>query len=411
MHASGYQKLFYFSFLIATFSQDSYAAAAVCPDVDTKVLLAQSQKGDIGAVVLDEVQSRLPLVLQGLTFSYVWGDYLPLRSLGNQSARIVGMGFSANGSKFVYASADGVYLVSTTGNTGPELLHTYEKNRIAALEVDAHGKRLAVALAKGTIHLYDGSFRKDIGELPNADSIASLAFSPNGLRLAATSPHSGITIWGFGQKKSGKLQVVRSQDVEPSTLGDIHSPRSVCFSSVAFLDNNAIAYASRGGSLRSRIIIRDYETGDNLIDMSGRSVAVGKKGICAITPETLSGPAITIKRLTETNGLVNVRDIERNAFASKFVHAVALSGDNSVLAGYAPTARLVALFDAQRGHALSMINDLYEDRTQLGRFKVPVPPIKFSPKTNVLACQGKDGSIMLWAPVQTVLQARAGVVA
>jgi WD40 repeat protein/energy-coupling factor transporter ATP-binding protein EcfA2 len=109
---------------------------------------------------------------------------------------VVSLGFTAGGRTLVSAGVEGTISFWDV-RTGDQVGHPFDSDRIgldsAAFSLD--GGRLAAA-KRSSIQVWDLRTRKRLGPLMHkANSVSSLAFSPDGHTLAATAPDRTIGLW------------------------------------------------------------------------------------------------------------------------------------------------------------------------------------------------------------------------
>ena len=119
-----------------------------------------------------------------------------LRTWGGESATVMSVAYSPDGTRFAEALADGTALVRDA-DTG-EVVHTLQGHEKALWHVafSPDGKKLATSSADGTAKIWDAGAGRELHSLKHDKTqVYSAAFSPDGKQLASASFDKTVKVW------------------------------------------------------------------------------------------------------------------------------------------------------------------------------------------------------------------------
>ena len=123
------------------------------------------------------------------------------------------------------------------------------------------GKRLASASDDGTVKVWDAGTGQEILTLKgHTDRVDSVAFSPDGKRLASASADGTVKVWDAGTGQE-----------DPHPQGAHQHVRSVAFSP----DGKRLASASQDQTVK----VWDAATGQETLTLKGHTDSVDKRGV------------------------------------------------------------------------------------------------------------------------------------
>jgi WD40 repeat protein/DNA-binding SARP family transcriptional activator/energy-coupling factor transporter ATP-binding protein EcfA2 len=244
---------------------------------------------------------------------------------------------------------------------------------VNAVALHPDGRTLAVGDDDGTVFFFDTATRRRLGrphESGLTAAITSLAFSPDGSRLASSGVDDGggfVDLFdGRSREHIGRLGV--------AGLNYAREPRITTFSP----DSRVVAAAAAATADSSYVLRWDARTGNSLVDtrMSSRRAPAlfgfvsARRVVTAAQGATIVRDAATLRPLRRFPA---ARDVTALSFAAGLVAFGA--GDGSV-----------RLLDLRTG-AL---------RTAAGRHEGPVVAMRFSPRGHRLVTAGDDERLIVW---------------
>ena len=238
---------------------------------------------------------------------------------------------------------------------------------VTALSWSPDGEILAVAAGE-RIHLYQtGSYLEYRVLEPHIWS-PSIAFSPDGERLASAGRDGKVRIW---------------DPAAGEALLEIQAHKKGC---------NAVAYSPKGDNLASAgndgmVRIWDSSSGERLSEMIGGAFGIPD---IAFLPDG-SGLAIA------NGNIIRIRDVGTGRFVQTLrgeasFASVAIAPDGLSLAG-AGSDSLLLLWDLPQGDIHYQLED---DQGKNGRPAGLIWQVAFSPDGSLLASAGGDGTLRLW---------------
>jgi WD40 repeat protein len=132
----------------------------------------------------------------------VWDAHngIQLQILSAHAPMVEALAFSPDGGRFAWAAHDRTVRVWAT-TTWQEIPHSplSTQGDVRSLEFGPDGRLLAAGCyAKHPLTIWEAASGKLLRELPNNWVITSLAFSPEGKRLAAANSDATVRIWDVG---------------------------------------------------------------------------------------------------------------------------------------------------------------------------------------------------------------------
>jgi len=295
---------------------------------------------------------------------YIWSTSTgeQVFSLQGPKSQITGIAFSSNGRLAVAFSKPGTIHVwnSCTGLTiGSPLVidDPMKQAEIQSFSISSDGNVLAVSLSKmGRIDIWDMNTRIRASVALNSDCDPySLAFSPNGLHLAAVN-HDQIRFWDWRTE----------QEVATPLHGHSDRIHSICYSP----DGTYLASASSDHTIR-------------MWDVGGSGTVTRSLPHPDLISCVALAPDNTFIVSNSNDDSVHVWNVQRNYLTpqkpmrhqSKVV-SVAISPNGQMIASASepvardPRVRMIRLWDAQTGE---LLYDMFEDRGSI------VHALEFSP--------------------------------
>jgi WD40 repeat protein len=302
----------------------------------------------------------------------VTGQHLfSLRGSGTLSARreyaIGSVSFSPDGKRLSAAEGNQVIIWDLTPTSAAL---TIDKAGLVALRPD--GQLIATnSVVDNDVHLWQTATGQQLFHFPgHSGSVTSLAFSPDGQRLASGWPDGTMKLWDL----SSRQEILSI----PGKFGRLYE---VVFSP----DGRRVAGHCAGPDEHERLILWDAVTGEQVLDVRTGGVdmafsADGKKVACA-----------HMNDLVDIWDLTNGKELPSIRWPSKKISRVALSPDGKRLA--------TAAFEWQPndgGHV--QIWDVSSGREVLALkgHSDTVTGIVFSPDGKRLATSSEDLTVKLW---------------
>ena len=269
---------------------------------------------------------------------------------------------------------------------------------VASVAFSPDGKRLASDTGN-TIRLSDvisGSHLRTL--IGHKDGVSSVAFSPDGETLASGSFDNTIRLWNT---KTGKqIKTIKDKTIKDKTFEEI----LYSFSSVAFSpDGETLA---SGSHYSNTIRLWDVKIGDEIrrldVDNGARIISGHKSFIrnVAFSPdgETLaSGSFDNTIRLWNTKTGKQIKTIKDKTIKDKTFEeilysfsSVAFSPDGETLASGSHYSNTVRLWDVKTGLAILTLT-IPEQK------QGAVNSVVFSPDGEILASGHSDNTVYLWS--------------
>jgi WD40 repeat protein len=294
----------------------------------------------------------------------------PVRQLAGHRAGIARMRFSPDGRRLVSASGDKTAIIwdVATGN----VLHTLEGHDgvVLNIAISHDGTRLA-SLDNSSVHVWDMASGKRLQQLRETSSALSVAFSPDGRRIAAAETNAVMGLWDVASGKRLHRLPGHADGFLPRVT-PAFVPGGQRLVTVAATDKDALVWDVESG--RRLMRLRAHPAG---ID----GLAVSPDGHWIATASTEEGAVYlwdvtSGKRVRVLQGYVNTELIY------------------SVLAFSADSRRLVT-----RTAADTVVLWEVESGTPLRRFRghgKEMLTAAFTADGKWLATGGTDGSSILW---------------
>ncbi len=292
-----------------------------------------------------------------------------LLTLKGHTSNVTCLAYSPDGKQLVTGSSDNTAKVWDS-QSGRELFtlkgHT---NRVGSVAFSPDGKRVVSGGGDwpkdneplpGQVKVWDAQTGQELFSLPgHTDAVWSVAFSPDGKRLASGSNDGTVKVWDVQTHQ--ELLTFKGH----AGAGDTRWPGVDC---VTFSpDGKRLASVTVGESLK----IWDAQTGNVLVSSGGR-------GKVTFSPDGT--------RLA-TAGSVRDAQTGKSLLAFKLINSrgMTYSPDGKRLVNTAE-GQPVKVFDAQSGEELLSLKP-HEDR---------VGDVAFSPDGTRLAVAGRNGTVEIW---------------
>jgi WD40 repeat protein len=236
------------------FSITDPASADSGPQILKEPLLHLQDSRNASGVAFSPDGKRLAAIVPGQSV-LVWdaqagGQLLEIPITGDSA----GISFSPQGDHLAAGSAS-MEVTIWNSQTGEEILILHESAPITDVRFSPSGDLLATATIDGMVTLWDANTGHLLDRLPGRqDRMNTLAFSPDGLRLAVGNEEGTTQTWDLSSSAEGELLAYKAHESE--VYDAIFNP-----------DGTRIASTGNDGM----VIVRDSESGESLLSLPGRS--------------------------------------------------------------------------------------------------------------------------------------------
>ena len=116
-------------------------------------------------------------------------------------SKVTSVAFSPDGTQLAWSSTDGTIRIWCTNTGGTERERTYNiSEEVYLLAFSLDGTEIAAVLMRSFFRIRFSDERQGALDLYGAEYLHSLAFLPDGKRIATASPDKGIQIWNLDSK-------------------------------------------------------------------------------------------------------------------------------------------------------------------------------------------------------------------
>lgn len=280
--------------------------------------------------------------------------------------------------------------------------------KLALTSTDSEAKSSQVVL-------WDLSTNKEVGRLPEDDTVSSVAFTPDGKSLV-TGGAVKTTVWDLETSKrkssiafgSKVLSLAVSPDSNVVAIGHDDGQIKLCDVRALWAltcgtlrghreDVTSLAFSADGRLLFSGDVAPDYDRSNATIrfwDAAGliRDQAVFSVGTSIkFQPISYSSDSKTLAYVGIVNNLIR-RDADTNAPRKNVAGMTSISGTIA----YSPVDDMIARIDAEKGVFLSSL----ETGQQIGKFmdhgRESLQAMAFSPDGKLLTTVTKERGVRVW---------------
>ena len=313
-----------------------------------------------------------------LTLSTVDSDYRMWHLPGGAAVRL-GKGrmgesdrsilFSPNGQLLAVTSGIGVWLYDVA--TSQELALLPTANSIYSLAFSPDGTTLALGFHKGMVELWDVATGTQMITLTGHNNThwgTSVAFSSDGKILASMSDNEDIKLWNIETGRN--IATIGTPEIHHGYL-----PKSI---SVSFSPDGKILAS---GSEDPIVKLWDVATGTQIATLSGHRLRVASVSFSPDGKILASGSRDGTIKLWDVATRTNIATLEGHTSG---VRTVSFSPDGTIFAS--GSAGTIKLWDVATWTNIATL------KGHVGR----VFSVSFSPDGNMLASGSEDGTARLW---------------
>ena len=173
----------------AKLKSDEWELAVTYDGRHVAILPGQGQDIDAGLVIWDVDANRETVRFKGLSNFRGLGPVLKFSKDGTRLAAIVNE--HKPGTRIVESGSVKVW----DWQSGRELFSIPRDTFIATLALSADGRSVAIGGESGSLRLFEVASHQERARFKHRGQIVSIAFHPDGTRMAASSPDAPICVW------------------------------------------------------------------------------------------------------------------------------------------------------------------------------------------------------------------------